>query len=85
MKILFKYLLNRYVFIFCFLVIILSLLFMVFRLSEKKIYLEGMREFLKYIKFMYGNFVVYVIENGVGDCGIIVDEIRVNYFKNYID
>lgn len=44
-----------------------------------------MREFLKYIKFIYGNFVVYVIENGVGDCGIIVDEIRVNYFKNYID
>lgn len=34
---------------------------------------------------MYGNFVVYVIENGVGDCGIIVDEIRVNYIKNYID
>lgn len=53
--------------------------------SEKKIYPEGMRELLKYIKSTYGNPVVYVTENGVGDCGTIVDETRVNYLKNYID
>lgn len=85
LKILFKHLLNRFVSIFCFPVIILSLLFTVFRPSEKKIYPEGMRELLKYIKSTYGNPVVYVTENGVGDCGTIVDETRVNYLKNYID
>lgn len=44
-----------------------------------------MRELLKYISSTYGNPVVYVTENGVGDCGTILDETRVNYLKNYID
>lgn len=44
-----------------------------------------MRELLKYISSMYGNPVVYVTENGVGDCGTILDETRVNFLKNYID
>ena len=55
------------------------------RPSEKKIYPEGMRELLKYIKTKYGNPIVYVTENGVGDCGTLLDETRVNYLRNYID
>lgn len=55
------------------------------RPSEKKIYPEGMRELLKYIKTKYGNPVVYVTENGVGDCGTLLDETRVNYLRDYID
>ena len=44
-----------------------------------------MRELLKYIKTKYGNLIVYVTENGVGDCGTLLDETRVNYLRNYID
>lgn len=44
-----------------------------------------MRELLKYIKSTYGDHVVYVTENGVGDCGTLLDETRVNYLRNYID
>ena len=55
------------------------------RPSEKKIYPEGMRELLKYIKSTYRNPVVYVTENGVGDCGTLLDDTRVNYLRNYID
>lgn len=44
-----------------------------------------MRELLKYIKTKYGNPIVYVTENGVGDCGTLLDETRVNYLRDYID
>ena len=44
-----------------------------------------MRALLKYIKTKYGNPIVYVTENGVGDCGSLLDETRVNYLRNYID
>lgn len=47
--------------------------------------LWGIWRLLKWIKDCYGNFFVYVIENGVFDKGEMMDYFRVRYYIFYIN
>lgn len=41
---------------------------------------------LNWVKYIYGDFLIYIMENGVLDFnGIIKDEYRIFYYKYYIN
>ncbi|XP_061162617.1 lactase/phlorizin hydrolase-like, partial [Saccostrea echinata] len=46
----------------------------------------GIRRMLNWIKYTYGDFPIYITENGVSDKnGSLKDENRIYYYKNYIN
>ena len=46
----------------------------------------GIRRMLNWVKFTYGDFPIYITENGVSDRnGSLQDEHRIFYYKHYIN
>lgn len=44
-----------------------------------------MRKLLKYIKEEYNDPVIYITTCGVADNGTLKDEIRIDFYKHYIN
>eukprot|EP00105_Crassostrea_gigas_P000747 XP_011412672.1 PREDICTED: lactase-like protein [Crassostrea gigas] len=54
--------------------------------SWLKVTPKGIRRMLNWVKYTYGDFPIYITENGVSDLnGTIKDEHRIFYYKHYIN
>lgn len=46
----------------------------------------GIRRMLNWVKYTYGDFPIYITENGISDKnGSLQDEHRIFYYKHYIN
>lgn len=46
----------------------------------------GIRRMLNWVKYTYGDFPIYITENGISDRnGSLQDEHRIFYYKHYIN
>jgi lactase-phlorizin hydrolase len=46
----------------------------------------GIRRMLNWVKFTYGDFPIYITENGISDRnGSLEDQHRIFYYKHYIN
>ena len=43
----------------------------------------GLKELLQYVTLTYNKPVLYVTQNGLGSCGTVEDQNRVEYIREY--
>ena len=72
---------------FLFDMVFLSLYIYIFRGASSWLFIVpwGIRKNIKWLSKKYPNIPIYITENGVSDEGEINDNMRVEYFKNYIN